>query len=161
MKMNKVMFAFLTLFVTAGCELAQPFEGPAFEGGGRLKADVPDGTYIVSSTVISIKDDEASQKRFQELADQLFAAIGTQPGLLGWSRSLIIGGNEYRTLTIWQDEEAMLGWVTSDLHSQAMAEGPDFSSGGAVVSWAATKAELPPTFDEAKRRLEAEGREVY
>jgi heme-degrading monooxygenase HmoA len=157
-----VAFSVVVLSSTACLEVAAPFEGPAFENGGQLKSDVPEGTYLVSATWIDIKNTPEAEQRFSELMDPLTEQIKTQPGLLGYSLQLQLLSNAgYRTLTIWENEEAMLNWVVSDNHAAAMAEAGDIAEDGGVVTWAATRDELPPTHEQAKQHLDEEGRGIY
>jgi heme-degrading monooxygenase HmoA len=160
--MKSMVLLGVVLSSSACFELALPFEGAGFEGGGKLKDDVPEGTYLVSTTWIDLKDTDEAQRRFDALMEPLREQLKTQPGLVGYSLAFKPFSNaDYRTLTIWESEEAMLQWVVSDDHVAAIAESGDIGADGAVTTWTATRAELPPTFDEARARLDEDGRKLY
>jgi heme-degrading monooxygenase HmoA len=154
-----------TLVVGSGCELAQPLTGPGLTMGGELTTDAP-GPFTVSTTKLVLKEgDGDAQGLFDEHMDVMNEALKTAPGLVAVSLSTTIGGSTSRTLSVWESEEAMLNWVTSEAHGDAMAalDGrADPTS--SVTSWQLTREELEaaaPTWDDAKARLDADGREVY
>src|SRR5688572_32972024 len=120
--MKSISILAVVVASSACLEIGAPFEGPAFENGGQLKADVPDGTYLVSSTWLDVKNTPEAEAKFTELMNPLQEQLKTQPGLLGYSLQLQLFSNAgYRTLTIWENEEAMLNYVVSENHANAMA----------------------------------------
>ena len=163
MKVQALTLAVASIFFTA-CELAQPFEGPGYSSDG-LTSDA-EGPFTVSTTKLILKDgDSEAQGIFDTHTDLMTEALKTAPGLVGLSSSGTIGGATYRTLSVWESEEDMLGWVTSEAHGDAMSAMADHADPkSAVLSWTMTRAELtaaPPSWDDAKARLDADGREVY
>ncbi len=148
-----------------GCELAQPLSGPGLTMGGELTTDAP-GPFTVSTTNFILKEGDAdAQGLFDDNMEVMNTALETAPGLVAISLSQTIGGAAYRTLSVWESETAVLNWVTSDAHTtaiNALADHVDPTS--SVLSWQLTRAELEaaaPTWDDAKARLDADGREVY
>lgn len=158
--------AFATIVVgNTACELAQPLTGPGLTMGGELTTDAP-GPFTVSTTLLILKEgDNDAQTAFDQHMEVMNTALETAPGLVALSLSTTIGGSTSRTLSIWESDEAMLNWVTSEAHGDAMVALADHADPkSAVTSWQLTRAELEaaaPTWDDAKARLDADGREVY
>ena len=61
------------------------------------------------------------------------------------------------TRTVWKDEAAMRAFMQSGVHRRVMARLPEWCNEAALVHWVQDAAE-PPSWPEAHRRLQAEGR---
>jgi heme-degrading monooxygenase HmoA len=61
------------------------------------------------------------------------------------------------TRTVWRDEAAMRSFMQSDVHRRIMARLPEWCDEAAVVHWV-QEADEPPSWREAYRRLQKEGR---
>ena len=61
------------------------------------------------------------------------------------------------TRTVWRDEEAMRSFMQSGVHRRIMATLPEWCNEAAVVHWV-EDTEEPPSWAEAHRRLQQEGR---
>ena len=61
------------------------------------------------------------------------------------------------TRTVWDDEAAMRGFMLSGMHRRLMPRLLDWCDEAAVVHWISDAAQ-PPSWLEAHRRLQAEGR---
>jgi heme-degrading monooxygenase HmoA len=158
--MKSVCFGVVAFVALSGCEVARPFEGPGFKDGKVTSKH--EGKFVASSTLVNIKDDSKSKEVFDKHMAVLSEKLEDQPGLVGVSLSFVVGStDDYRTLAVWETEEDMLAWVTSEEHAAAMAEMVDYTEDGAVVSWEIEKDEIPPTWDEAKRRVDDDGRHAY
>ena len=59
--------------------------------------------------------------------------------------------------TVWSDEAAMRFFMQSGVHRRVMARLPEWCDEAAVVHWV-QDAEEPPSWAEAHRRLQQEGR---
>jgi hypothetical protein len=92
------------------------------------------GSYLYSTTYLQLRQEPKAQQRFGELMQGILAELQTRPGLLaislGTSRSCGIA----RTLSVWQDDVAMLGFVTSAAHSAAIGSVTEVSRGGSLVT---------------------------
>jgi heme-degrading monooxygenase HmoA len=154
----------VALFALAltGCAIERPFEGPGIEDGA-LK-EPREGTYIVSTTRIALADTNEAGDAFATHMENLQKALPDHEGVVGWSFSFVpFTNDEYRTLAIWESEEAMLAWVLSDVHTTAMADFAEhgYAEAGETTAWEATADELPPTWAEARERLDEQGRSAY
>ena len=61
------------------------------------------------------------------------------------------------TRTVWRDETAMRAFMQSGAHRRVMAQLPDWCDEAVLVHWV-QDASAPPTWPEAHRRLQWEGR---
>jgi Domain of unknown function (DUF3291) len=61
------------------------------------------------------------------------------------------------TRTVWSDEAAMRFFMQSGVHRRVMARLPEWCNEAALVHWVQDDKE-PPSWAEAHRRLETEGR---
>ena len=61
------------------------------------------------------------------------------------------------TRTVWSDEAAMRSFMQSGVHRRIMARLPEWCNEAALVHWVQDDKE-PPSWVEAHRRLELEGR---
>lgn len=162
--MIKVLAATAFVVVTAAaCDLAPPFEGPGYSLDDGLTSDA-EGPFVVGTTLLVLNDDPDAQKHFDEHMAAIRDVIDDQKGLVGKSLAIGIGKPGYRTLTVWESEADMLGWVVSDVHAAAMDDMVDYSASGSVASWTMTREELEaaaPTWDEAREHLDADGTAAY
>jgi heme-degrading monooxygenase HmoA len=78
------------------------------------------------------------------------------PGNLG-KGLLREANNTYWTRTAWQDEAAMRAFMMAMPHRSAMGKLAEWCDEASVVHWTQESAELP-AWDEAHRRMVAEGR---
>ena len=155
------VLALVVLASSVGCELAQPFEGPGFSLGEGLTTDAP-GPFLAATTHLTLKEGAEVQQRFDALMSAISEELPETPGFVGVS--LAQGTEGYRTLTVWEDEAAMLGWVTSPAHIDAMVATPDIINEGRTTHWTMTRDELlagPPSWDDAKARVAAQEAVTY
>ncbi|WP_437730402.1 antibiotic biosynthesis monooxygenase [Sorangium sp. So ce1335] len=130
-----------------------PFGGPGFQDGTLTGA--AQDTYVASSTLLWVKADEASQRRFIELATAIVAQLPAQEGLIGFVLGTSAKCGYARTITVWKDEEAMGKFVMSDAHLAAMAATSEISVQGAVTHWAVGAGDVPPSWDAAREKIAA------
>lgn len=133
--------------------VAQAFGGPGFDPEtGQLLEPIAD-EYVVSTTQLLPKPDEAAQAAFLELTNGVVAQLMETPGFLGLSLAFEPSCGFARTLTVWESEEAMFAFVNSGAHVEAM--GQTFAVGvtGRVTSWTAPAEEMPPSWEDAIAKI--------
>jgi hypothetical protein len=109
--------------------MAAPLAGPAIRDGALAS-----GQYLISSTYLRLAQDADSQRLFQELITPVVTDLGSRDGLLALSLGTSASCGSARTLAVWRDEEAMIGFVTGAAHATAMSRVTDVSRGGSVVT---------------------------
>ena len=150
--MRSSLLALALLPVLAGCSLEpeeSPLSGPGFEEDtGAFLGE--EGDYVIALTYLKVRNAPGPGDRFGELAtDAATNLFETEPE--GWLGAGFrnIGRLQQFTMTAWESEEAMLEWVVSPVHVQAMTEIGDVSSEAKSTVLDVTEAELPFSWEEA------------
>jgi hypothetical protein len=132
-----------------------PLAGPAVVGG-----TLPGGQYLFSSTYLQLGQDAESQQLFAMLLNPIVADLQTRPGLLALALGSSAACGTARTLAVWEDEAAMVGFVSGEAHGNAMARVTDVSRGGSIVThWVGD--ESSGAWSEAASRIAADDGPFY
>jgi heme-degrading monooxygenase HmoA len=118
-----------------GCvrgELESDLEAAPLAGSAVRDGALEPGQYVVSSTYLQLKPSE--EELFQKLIGPIMNDLAHREGLIAISLGTARSCNSARTLTVWRDEAAMLGFVVGDAHAAAMSEIHELSRGGSVVT---------------------------
>jgi heme-degrading monooxygenase HmoA len=164
--------ALLALAALAGCEyvsadgwIYSPFEGPGFSMQDGLTVDLPgEHQYIVATTYLPIQQTPEATELFSGHMQALQAELDAGPdGLIGYSLATTVLGDEVRTLSVWRDADALFAFTLGPAHSAAIDDAAAIEQPGTakVFNWTATADELPPRWDDARERIETDGRHVY
>lgn len=81
--------------------------------------------------------------------------LQTAPGLVGYSKLGRPWVKRFWTLSAWEDEAALAGFVHAGSHVRAMVELPSRMGPTRFVRWTLPGAALPPRWDDALRRWAA------
>jgi hypothetical protein len=110
---------------------------------------------VVATTYLPLQGTEASMAAFDGAMGPIIGELmAPAEGLLGLSFLSSAACGDVRTLTVWADEAAMMGFVVGPAHAAAMARTSDISRGGEQtdhwrvdalpeVGWAEVIAALP------------------
>lgn len=110
---------------------------------------------IVATTYLPLQGTESSMAAFDGAMGPIIGELmAPAEGLLGLSFLASAACGDVRTLTVWADEAAMMGFVVGPAHAAAMARTSDISRGGEqtdhwrvdalpAVGWAEVIAALP------------------
>jgi heme-degrading monooxygenase HmoA len=82
--------------------------------------------------------------------------LRTAPGLVGYSLLARPLQKEYWTLSVWNDEAALMAFVQAQPHAGVMRALRPEMGATKFVRWPLTGVDTPPTWDDALRRLNAE-----
>lgn len=136
----------------ADLQLVRPLSGPGFDEEGAM-IDPQQATYVVSTTVAYATEEQQSDF-FAVLGPVMQQLDGTE-GLLGYALASGEACGSYRTISVWESDEAMFAFVVAGAHAVAMEEAPNVSVGAKVIHWSATPEEIAElTFESAMPRLE-------
>ena len=84
------------------------------------------------------------------------AQLNQTRGLLGFTFRAKVLSKRYYTLSVWEDEGALMEFVSAAPHMDTMrALGPHMGE-TRFVRWTIAGSEVPPTWESAIARLEAE-----
>jgi len=110
---------------------------------------------FVSITRLRIRTDEFVQE-FNAVVPVVYAQAAEAPGCLTVDL-LAEAHHTFRTRSVWVDRAATRAYMTSGTHGGVMPELRNWCDEAHVVHWEQEAVELP-AWDEAYRRLVAEGR---
>jgi len=130
--------------------------GPAADPQTGALALDPNTSYHVSATYLPLLPSEAAMAEFSGLQPALAETLAGHGGVLALQLLFSPSCNVARTFTVWRDEDAMVEFVVSPAHLQAMAALARMSRGGSTtVSWTASPGDAIST-EEGLRRLGGE-----
>ncbi len=75
------------------------------------------------------------------------------PGLLGYSSGARLGSLEFWSVSAWEDEGALMGFVRAEPHAGIMEDMRPSVARAEFVRWKVSGAEVPPDAREAEKRL--------
>jgi quinol monooxygenase YgiN len=115
------------------------WHGPGVdEASGALKP----GSYVLSSTYLRMKTEPQTQGRVQQVSDPIITDFQSRPGLVAFAFASSDSCTVARTFTVWESEEAMYAFVSSDAHRAAAGTLSEVSRGrSAVTHWSGTEAD--------------------
>lgn len=110
---------------------AAPLMGPGVQNGV-----LPKGEYLISTTYLQLRQDATAQSKFNDLMQPLVADLMTRSDLVAVSLGTSASCGTARTLSVWRDDAAMMGFVAGPAHRAAMSSVREISRGGSMVtSW--------------------------
>lgn len=122
---------------TQECErgaLESDLQAAPLAGPGLVNGALPPGRYVFSTTYLRLRPEPAAQQRFGALMEPIMADLMARPGLLAVALGVSAQCGTARTFTVWQDEVAMLDFVTGEAHGAAVAAVGEVSRGGSLVT---------------------------
>ena len=118
----------------------RPLAGNGYDAEqGGLIGSVQE-SYVVHTTQIFVPPE--AETDFFTVLGPVIAQLAETPGLVGYSLAGDAGCGDYRTLGIWESEEAMYDFVLSGAHAEAMPQTGTLSEAARVTHWTATAAEV-------------------
>lgn len=101
----------------------------------------PGTSYMVGVTYLQLLPGQESGQKMTELTQPIQAQLATQPGLLAAQIALSERCRTARTLTVWRDEQALVEFVASPAHLEAMRQRNKVMSASASNSFEAAQAD--------------------
>jgi hypothetical protein len=147
--------AFALPLLLGACTPASPFEGPGYDPDEGLLTDAP-GPFIAVITEATIA--EAGADRFDAHVERIERDLQRAPGLVGSSLRGEVFGDTAWTLSVWEDGAALGRFVGGEAHARAMADADRATDRVRTASWSLAPAAVPPSWEDALERLDAEGR---
>ncbi len=126
--------------------------GPGADENGEL---IDDGKsdYVVSVTYLALSLD-ADLEFFGQLNAGNAAALYSNPGMVASQLGGSAQCGSARTFTVWESEEAMMEFVSSDAHLQSVSAFSSLSRGGSTLSvWPDRVPVSEITWEAALERL--------
>lgn len=144
----------MLLMLTGGCAVSQPFAGPGWDPDAGLTMDL-DAPVVLSATYAHIMRGE--RDTFDDHVDRIVDVLEAAPeGLIGHGLRGEIMGDEVWTISAWTDEDALMGFVTSEAHMAAMGDAQVVLEEAAFARWQVAPEDLAIDWkDDILPRLEA------
>lgn len=143
----RILAAIAATLGLAGCEISTPFKAAPL-------AKQP-GAEMVLVAVTHAEVDPDKRKPFDEGTRSVLRTIHENKGLIGHSVRKEPFGTHAWTMTIWEDEESLEAFVSSPAHREAMRAGRPALVSAQFLRFEWPRNQVPPSWDEVKRRLEA------
>jgi heme-degrading monooxygenase HmoA len=149
--------AALCVVALSGCALATPFRGPGYDEVRGVIAGPPGVTVVVAVTHAVLEGD---RRAFDDHTRRVVESLPRAEGYLGHSIRGRLFGGEVWTMTVWRDGRSLSAFVRSAVHEEAVREGMTAVREARFVRFAVPAGSPPPSWAEALRRLDEEGRDL-
>jgi quinol monooxygenase YgiN len=136
------------------------FTGPGWDPESGLVEPLQDN-YLAHTTFAQLRPGPQIEQTFIETNLALVPVLMAQEGLIGFQLGFSQKCKSGRTLGVWRSEEAMVEFVITPEHVQAMAMAPELMSSAGFHSWTIERAEVPFDFDHAKAMLASVDPKTY
>lgn len=128
-------------------QVIQPLMGPGIDPMTGTIIEPMQDAYVLHTTQILVKPEELDE--FLQLSGGVIEQLLQTEGLVGFALAQEPNCGFSRTMGVWESEQAMLAFVGSGAHAQAMVRTTDVSITGRTTAWTATAAEMPLTWEMA------------
>ncbi len=119
MKVKLIMLAtFISTIV--GCTIASPFQKSSKIDSTLIK---PETIVLVALTEVETKGSILEQITFWKRVSSVRSSLEDNKGYLGGCIRRQVFGNRAWTMTVWENEDSLEGFVYSREHERAMKEG--------------------------------------
>jgi quinol monooxygenase YgiN len=132
--------------------MPSPLEGPGIDPETGAIVGTPQDTYLLHTTLAVITPETA--QALQALSEEVIAQAMTSEGAIGFSFSFDPTCGFARTLGIWESEEAMLAFVVSGKHAEAMQQTEELLATGAFGHTEIAAEDVGNAWDLALAHLE-------
>lgn len=88
----------------------------------------------------------------QRQTGKIRAQLARTPGLVGYSFRAKLVSHRFWTLSIWEDERALMSFVAKDPHRASMGALQSYMGETAFTRWTIRGSDVPPSWDDAMRR---------
>lgn len=135
------------------------WSGPGVDGATGLPI-VPAGA-LVATTYLQLRTSSEAQAAFGEIAGPVAGTLQSAPGLVAVSLASSSSCATVRTLSIWENEDALIAFVASDAHATAIMRVAEVSRGGSITTHWTAASDADGTWEMAAQRLAAHEGPVY
>jgi hypothetical protein len=129
-----------------------PLAGPGLDPETGAIVGHPQSSYVLHTTQ-AVLDPETVQA-FDVAVGEVLAQLQATDGLIALSLSADMQCGYARTLGIWESEEAMLTFVATGAHAQAMADGPNLIATGRFTHFDIDPTDIENAWDIALERIQ-------
>ncbi|MCB9764276.1 MAG: DUF3291 domain-containing protein [Alphaproteobacteria bacterium] len=134
------------IVLLSGCALAAPFEGPGYDMSEGLLIEA-DGPLI--AVVTHARHAKGKGKEFDAHVDAIVEQLEASPGYVGKSLRGEIGGRDAWTLSVWEDEASVSGFMAQGAHLDAVNASSEITELLRAARFEIAPEEMPPDWGEA------------
>ena len=91
----------------------------------------------------------------QRQSSKVGKQLARTPGLLGYSFRAKVASHRFWTLSVWEDESALMAFVRQDPHRLTMGMLEPYMDEPAFRRWSIRGSDVPPSWADAMRRSES------
>ncbi len=146
----KALMSGLVATTLTGCAMSTPVSSP----NSDVAEIIADRDYMVIVTHATIASDLAERRKFFKLTGAVEESLGNTPGIVNFSKRANLLANEAWTLTVWEDEDAMLAFKTNRQHLNAISNAGKVLAGARFARFMVKGADLPVSWELALEQLE-------
>ena len=121
----------------------------------RLQDPSPDREYVVLASYLPLNR-LRQVPRFFRYTQAIRGQLQRTEGAVGYSLRAKVLRRDFWTLSVWESEEALRAFVPADPHGGVMRSLVPQMGPTKFVRWKAHGSQVPPSWEEADRRLSAE-----
>lgn len=130
-------------------QVGVPLAGPGYDPETGLID--PQDEYVAHTTQLLVAPEGMAM--FEEDIERILAQLMVTPGLVAVSFASEPTCGFVRTLGIWRSQEAMVAFVTSGAHADAMSNGMSYTITGRTTHWTVSSEEVPVPWEVAVERI--------
>ncbi|MEM9463086.1 MAG: antibiotic biosynthesis monooxygenase [Myxococcota bacterium] len=127
------------------------FAGPLYDSTRGGLIGTPAERYIAATTLFNYRPEVYD--RFLVVVDDVLEQARESPGFVGYELAYSAGCRYGRTITVWESEAAMIDFMLTGAHGEAMAQVRELGNDGRTIDWEITPDELPISWETARQQL--------
>jgi len=115
----------------------------------------PERNYLVMLSYLPLKRSWRIPQYFRHVM-RIQKQLDRAPGLVEYTLQAEILRKKFWTLSVWEDEKALYKFVKTKPHAETMAKIHPHMKDPKFITWMSKGSKLPPSWEDAKRRFEAD-----
>lgn len=123
-----------------------PLQGPGWDADNESLVGTSQDTYIVHTTQLLVKPEQMTA--FDELSDDITAQLMQTPGVIAVGFAFEPSCGFFRTTGIWESQEAMMNFVVSGAHLEAIKAYREVAITGRTTHFEVAATELPVAWND-------------
>ena len=120
-----------------------------------------DEKVVVGITHVELHPDSDANSLFWQHTYRVIDSLENQQGYLGHRVRRDLGGASGWTMTVWEDEAALISFKQSNVHTTAIANGLPAVANARFLRLTLNKSELPLPWNELEKKMDQQGRKLY
>jgi heme-degrading monooxygenase HmoA len=150
-------FVVLSSFFLSGCfYISMPFQST-----DSIQEKADETPVVVGITHVILGDDAEKNDIFWEYTNLVVDNLGENTGYLGHRLRKRLFANDAWTMTVWETEENLDDFVSSETHRSAIQKGLPAVAEARFVRFTVEASRVPVAWDEVEQIMAEKGRDMY